>query len=57
MSHDRQLDRVYQLKCVPKFDEDHVAEFFQRFEKIAEGSGWPKERWSTLSQSAFIGKA
>ncbi|KAK3878765.1 hypothetical protein Pcinc_016576 [Petrolisthes cinctipes] len=46
-----------QHRLVPKFDEDHVAEFFQRFEKIAEGSGWPKERWSTLAQSVFCGKA
>lgn len=28
-----------QLKFVPRFDEDHVAEIFQRSEKIAKGCG------------------
>ncbi|KAK4307307.1 hypothetical protein Pmani_020911 [Petrolisthes manimaculis] len=38
-----------QYRLVPKFDETHVTEFFQKFEKIALGNKWPRERWSTLA--------
>lgn len=46
-----------QFRLVPKFDEMHVTEFFQRFEKIAIGFKWPRERWAVLAQSVFVGKA
>lgn len=45
------------LKLVPQFDESSVSQFFERFEKIATGSAWPKEKWSTLVQTALKGKA
>ena len=44
-------------KLVPPFDESLILEFFDRFEKIASGNKWPKDRWSTLVQTRLKGKA
>ena len=44
-------------KLVPPFDETLILEFFDRFEKIAGGNKWPKDRWSTLVQTRLKGKA
>lgn len=54
---DHNINGFEAYRLVPKFDEDHVAEFFQRFEKLAKGNGWPEHKWSTLAQSVFTGKA
>ena len=45
------------LKLVPIFKETEVAEFFIAFEKVANQLKWPKERWTTLVQCKFVGKA
>ena len=45
------------LKLVPIFKETEVAEFFIAFEKIANQLKWPRERWTTLVQCKFVGKA
>ncbi|KAJ8031390.1 hypothetical protein HOLleu_24565 [Holothuria leucospilota] len=45
------------VKFVPKFQEDNVEKFFNRFEKLGEQLKWPKDKWSILIQSNFTGKA
>ena len=44
------------IRLVPKFEEK-VDKYFLHFEKIAESLKWPKESWTLLLQSVFIGKA
>ncbi|KAJ8033563.1 Protein split ends [Holothuria leucospilota] len=45
------------VKFVPKFQEDNVEKFFNRFEKLGEQLKWPRDKWSILIQSNFTGKA
>ncbi|KAJ8034071.1 hypothetical protein HOLleu_24494 [Holothuria leucospilota] len=45
------------VKFVPKFQEDNVEKFFNHFEKLGEQLKWPRDKWSTLIQSNFTGKA
>ena len=40
-----------------KFEEKEVDKYFLHFEKIANSLKWPKESWTLLLQSVFIGKA
>ena len=42
---------------MPKFEEKEVDKYFLHFEKIAESLKWPKESWTLLLQSVFVGKA
>ena len=42
---------------VPVFDEDDPDSYFQQFEKLATGLGWPKEKWAILLQTKVKGKA
>ena len=42
---------------MPKFEEKEVDKYFLHFEKIANSLKWPKESWTLLLQSVFIGKA
>ena len=44
-------------RLVPKFEEKEVDKYFLHFEKIAESLKWPKESWTLLLQSVFVGKA
>ncbi|KAJ8017690.1 hypothetical protein HOLleu_44717 [Holothuria leucospilota] len=36
------------VKFVPKFQEDNVEKFFNRFEKLGEQLKWPRDKWSIL---------
>ena len=45
------------LKIIPPFDEGAVSQFFERFERIVLGNGWPRKNWSTFAQTALRGKA
>ena len=45
------------VKSVPFFLESEVDSFFLQFEKIAVQRKWPRDQWSTLVQTSFIGKA
>ena len=45
------------MKLVPRFQEKEVDKYFQYFEKIATNLKWPKEHWTMLLQSSFVGKA
>jgi len=42
---------------VPIFREKEVDKYFQHFEKVADSLKWPKEYWTMLLQSSFVGKA
>jgi transposase InsO family protein len=42
---------------VPKFNEKDTEQFFHSFERIAEISNWPKEKWTLLLQTVWTGKA
>ena len=52
-----QFDATKNIRLVPKFEEKEVDKYFLHFEKIAESLKWPKESWTLLLQSVFIGKA
>ena len=45
------------IKLVPSFQESDVVEFFLAFEKIAKRLEWPEDKWTTLIQCKFVGKA
>ncbi|XP_071954190.1 uncharacterized protein [Antedon mediterranea] len=51
------FDASKHIRLVPKFQETEVDKYFQHFEKIAYSMKWPKEKWTLLLQSVFIGKA
>ena len=51
------FDATKNIRLVPKFQETEVDKYFLHFEKIAESLKWPKESWTLLLQSVFIGKA
>ena len=51
------FDPIRNMHFVPKFEEVDVDKYFSHFEKIAISLNWPKESWSLMLQSAFIGKA
>ena len=55
-SHSR-FDATKNIRLVPKFEEKEVDKYFLHFEKIAESFKWPKESWTLLLQSVFVGKA
>ena len=44
------------IRLVPKFETKEL-EYFLHFEKIGNSLKWPKESWTLLLQSVFIGKA
>ena len=54
---DPPFDVTKNIRLIPKFSEKDVDKFFPHFEKIAINLKWPKEHWSLLLQSVFIGKA
>ena len=45
------------IKMVPTFSEKEVVEFFLSFEKLARRLDWPRDKWTTIAQCRFIGKA
>ena len=51
------FDATKNIRLVPKFEEKKVDKYFLHFEKIAENLKWPKESWTLLLQSVFVGKA
>ena len=51
------FDAAKNIRLVPKFQEHEVDQYFVHFEKIATSLKWPKESWTLLLQSVFIGKA
>ena len=51
------FDATKKIRLVPKFDEKEVDKYFLHFEKKAKSLKWPKESWTLLLQSVFIGKA
>ena len=51
------FDATKIIRSVPKFEEKEVDKYFLHFEKIANSLKWPKEYWTLLLQSVFIGKA
>ena len=51
------FDATKNIRLVPKFEEKEVDKYFLHFEKIAENLKWPKESWTSLLQSVFVGKA
>ena len=42
---------------VPHFNEDHVEEFFDSFEKVAKQAKWPENQWTLIIQAKLVGKA
>ena len=56
-SSSEKFDATKNIRLVPKFQETEVDKYFLHFEKIAESLKWPKESWTLLLQSVFIGKA
>ena len=52
---DFKLDHA--VKSVPVFVESEVDSFFLQFEKIATQREWPSDKWSTIIQGAYRGKA
>lgn len=51
------FDATKHIRLVPKFTEGEVDKYFLHFEKVALSLKWPKEVWTLLLQSVFIGKA
>ena len=51
------FDATKNIRLVPKFEEKEIDKYFLHFEKIAENLKWPKESWTLLLQSVFVGKA
>ena len=51
------FDVTKHIKLIPPFQEKEVDKYFPHFEKVAENFNWPKEHWTLLLQSVFIGKA
>ncbi|PIK52038.1 putative retrotransposon [Apostichopus japonicus] len=51
------FDASRYIKLVPKFTEIEVDKYFRHFEKVAANMKWPKEVWTLLLQSSFVGKA
>jgi len=56
-SYSKTFDATRNIRLVPKFQESQVDKYFLHFEKIADSLKWPKEHWTTLLQTVFIGKA
>jgi len=42
---------------VPPFKEEDIDQYFTHFEKVAANLEWPKQFWTSLLQSVFVGKA
>lgn len=42
---------------MPKCQESEIDQYFLHFEKIAVSLKWPKEVWTILLQSVFVGRA
>ncbi|XP_064099788.1 uncharacterized protein LOC135210844 [Macrobrachium nipponense] len=55
-NQDPAFDVVRVQKLIPKFTEEAPDEFFDHFENVASGMGWPEDKWSVLLQSVLIGK-
>ena len=51
------FDAAKNIRLVPNFQETEIDKYFLHFENIAESLKWPKESWTLLLQSVFIGKA
>ena len=51
------FDVTKHIRLVPPFQEKEVDKYFLHFEKVAENLNWPKEHWTLLLQSVWIGKA
>ena len=52
-----QFDATKNIRLVPKFEEKEVDKYFLHFEEFANSLKWPKESWTLLLQSVFIGQA
>ena len=44
------------MKFVQSFAKTEVDKYFQHFE-VVQSLKWPKEAWTLLLQSSFVGKA
>ena len=55
--HISHFDVTKHIRLIPPFQEKEVDKYFMHFEKVAENIKWPKEHWTLLLQSVFIGKA
>ena len=51
------FNAVSAIKLVPSFSEKEVVEFFLSFEKVARSLNWPEDKWTTIIQCRFVGKA
>ena len=51
------FDATKNIRLVPKFEEKEGDKYFLHFEKIVQSLKWPKESWTLLLQSVFVGKA
>ena len=51
------FDVTKYTKFVPRFMENSVDRYFPQFEKVAENLQWPRDMWTTLLQSALVGRA
>ena len=57
VSSDKKFDVAKHVRMVPPFQEREVDQYFLHFEKIAANCEWPKDSWTMLLQSVFVGKA
>ena len=53
----KDFDATKHIRLVPKFQEKEVDKYFMHFEKVATNLKRPKETWTVLLQSEFVGKA
>ena len=44
-------------RLVPSFKEEDIDQYFSHFEKVAQNLEWPRECWTSLLQTVFVGKA
>ena len=56
-SSEERFNLISAIKLVPNFSEREVVEFFLSFEMLARRLNWPKDKWTTIIQCRFIGKA
>ena len=54
---DQNFDPSRVSRLVPIFREEEVDQYFIHFEKVATNLQWPQNCWTSLLQTAFVGKA
>ena len=57
ISLSKDFDATKHIRLVPKFQEKEVDKYVMHFKKVATNLKWPKETWTVLLQSEFVGKA